>query len=256
MKLVPVFFLAILLFFPAQSEAHFGMLIPSRSTVFEKNQAELTLDLAFAHPFSAKGMDMLKPAEFFVLSDSGKMNLLSTLTPAKFMKHQAWQSQFKIPGPGVYQFAFIPQPYYEEAEDSFIIHYTKTILGAFGQEDDWNKPCGLPLEIVPLSRPFGNYAGNLFQGTALLNGKPLAGAIVEVENLNRFDAHIAPNEYLVTQTVLTDVNGNFSFAVPWAGWWGFAVLTESPEKLELNGEAKNVELGGVIWLEFVEPIKK
>lgn len=244
-----------MLLFPIRSQAHFGMLIPSQATVTEKSQANISLDIAFTHPFEQAGMDMQKPVEFFALSGHGKIDLLPSLKAAKFMDHVAWQGQFKIERPSVYQFALAPQPYYEEAEDSFIIHYTKTIVGAFGQEDGWNKACGLPLEIIPLTRPFGNYAGNLFQGTALLYGKPLAGAVVEVENLNRNGLHVAPNEYFVTQTVMTDVNGNFSFSVPWAGWWGFAVLTGSPEKLELNGQPKDVELGGVIWVEFVEPVE-
>lgn len=247
--------LAILLF-PLQAHAHFGMIIPSRATVTEKSQADLRLDLAFAHPFDQQGMDMQKPKEFFVLSHFGKIDLMPSLKETKFLDHAAWQGQFKIERPSVYQFAFVPQPYYEEAEDSFIIHYTKTIIGAFGSEDDWNRACGLPVEIIPLSRPFGNYAGNLFQGTALFNGKPLAGAIVEVENLNRGGAHVPPNEYFVTQTVMTDINGNFSFAVPWAGWWGFAVLTQAPEKIMLNGSEKDVELGGIIWMKFVDPVQK
>lgn len=231
------------------------MLIPSASTITEKSESELIIDVAFSHPFSGIGMDMQRPAQFFMLSPEGKKDLLPSLRPEKFMRHAAWQGHASVKRPGVYQLAVIPEPYFEEAEDSFIIHYAKTVIGAYGEEDGWHEPCGLPLEIIPLSRPFGNYAGNLFSGTALLNGKPLPNALVEIENLNLDDAHKAPNPYFENQTVRTDANGNFSYAVPWAGWWGFAVLADSPEKINLNGSQKNVELGGIIWVEFTQAIE-
>lgn len=69
-----------------------------------------------------------------------------------------------------------PQPYWEPAEDCYIVHYTKAYVAAFGEEEGWDEPAGLKTEIVPLTRPFGNYAGNVFQGQVLLNGKPVPGA--------------------------------------------------------------------------------
>ena len=47
-------------------------------------------------------------------------------------------------------------------EDCFIIHYTKTVVAAFGEEENWGQPLGLKTEIVPLTRPFANYTGNVF----------------------------------------------------------------------------------------------
>lgn len=55
-----------------------------------------------------------------------------------------------------------PKPYFEPAEDCYIIHYTKTVVSAFGLEG-WDRELGLKTEIVPLTRPFGLYAGNVFQ---------------------------------------------------------------------------------------------
>ena len=40
-------------------------------------------------------------------------------------------------------------------------------------------------EIVPLSKPFGLYAGNVFQGIVKLNGKAVPYATVEVEYYNQ-----------------------------------------------------------------------
>lgn len=53
-----------------------------------------------------------------------------------------------------------------------------------------------------------------------------------------------------------DANGVFTYAVPFAGWWGFAALNTADEKLDHDGTPKNVELGAVLWAEFVDPVKK
>ena len=45
----------------------------------------------------------------------------------------------------------------------------------------------------------------------------------------------------------------FSYSVPWAGWWGFAALNTAAEKMDYKGSPKDVELGAVLWMEFVAP---
>lgn len=237
----------------SSAQAHFGVIIPERSMIMNKNEAKVAFDVAFSHPFSGSGMDMEQPVQFIVSSGEQSADLANSLEPATFMNHGAWKIIQDISRPGVYQFAAVPRPYYESAEDRFIIHYAKTIIGAYGAEDGWEKPMGLPMEIVPLTRPFGNYAGNIFTGRALLNGKPLPNAPIEVEYLNLDGSRAAPNPYFETQTLVADENGVFSFGIPWAGWWGFAALADSPLKIKMDNKERDVELGGVIWTEFTQP---
>lgn len=236
--------------YPSTAIGHFGLVIPSASTIMDKADANLSLDIAFAHPFEQQGMAMAKPRQVLVMTNGAKTILTDALSKISFLGQPAYKAEYRIERPGVYSFGVVPEPYYEIAEDRFIIHYAKTIVGAYGEEDGWNMPLGFPVEIIPLSRPFANYAGNCFSGQVLKDGKPLQNALVEVEFLNASGARKAPNEYFVTQTVLTDANGYFTFGIPWPGWWGFAALTESDTKIDLGGVAKNVEIGGVIWLEF------
>jgi len=54
--------------------------------------------------------------------------------------------------PGVYAFFMEPNPYWEPAEDCFIVHYTKTVVTAFGDDEGWDEEIGLKTEIVPLSK--------------------------------------------------------------------------------------------------------
>lgn len=110
---------------------------------------------------------------------------------------------------------------------------------------------GLETEIVLLRRPFGLYVGNVFQGVVKLDGKPVPNAEVEVEYYNREGTARAPNDYMVTQTIKADGNGVFTYATPQAGWRGFAALNKADYQLEKEGERKDVELGAVIWVEFL-----
>jgi cobalt/nickel transport protein len=51
---------------------------------------------------------------------------------------------------------------------------------------------------------------------------------------------------MVTQEVIADGQGVFTFACPWKGWWGFAGLNtaEKPYK------GRELEMGAVIWVEM------
>ena len=247
---------ALLMCLSGRAEAQFSMLIPSSSTVMEDKESSLKLDVFSAYPMEMRGLDMQPPKSLTVTRDGKVEDLKAMLKPATIIGHQAWRAVYEVKQPGVYQFAMEPTPYFEPAEDCFIIHYTKTVVAAFGEEDGWDAPLGLKTEIVPLTRPFANYSGNVFQGRVLLDGKPVPGAMVEVEYYNRDDARTIPNDYFTTQVIKADGNGVFTYSVPWAGWWGFAALNTSKEKMDHQGSPKDVELGAVIWMEFTAPLKK
>ena len=231
----------------SQSSAHFGMIIPEQSTVTPENRS-IHLDLSFSHPFEGTGMDLIKPTQFYVVKDDIKTDLLGSLQESKTMDHLSWQTDFKVTRPGVYQFVMEPIPYWEPTEDLSIIHYTKVIIPAFGSDEGWDQPVGLPTEIVPLLRPFGNYAGNSFTGQVLMNGKAVPNAEVEVEFYNEKGEYEAVSDLHVTQVIKADGEGIFSFTCPLAGWWGFAALNSADYTLKNpEGEDKEVELGAVLW---------
>jgi cobalt/nickel transport protein len=195
-------------------------------------------------------MELVKPAQFGVMTRGHKQSLLDSLTEVKVMEHKAWLAGYKITRPGVYTFYMEPKPYWEPAEDCYIVHYTKTVVAAFGDDEGWDEEIGLKTEIVPLSKPFGLYAGNVFQGIVKVNGKSVPYAEVEVEYYNQDGKSEAPTDYMVTQTIKADQNGVFTYAAPKAGWWGFAALTTSDKKMKYKGQDKDVEIGAVLWVEF------
>lgn len=232
--------------------AHFGMLIPSDSMLMQDENRKLQLDLSFSHPFEMIGMELVKPKHFFVVNNGKKKSLLNKIKSTKNMLQPAWSLQYKIKMPGIYAFCMEPVPYWEPAEDCFIIHYTKTIVAAFGDDENWDAELGLKTEIVPLSKPFGLYQGNVFQGIVKLDGKAVPWAEVEVEFYNKNKKAKAPTDYMVTQTIKADKNGVFTYSAPKAGWWGFAALNTADYKLDFKGEKKDVEIGAVIWVKFEE----
>jgi cobalt/nickel transport protein len=246
--------LALVLVTAAPALAHFGMIIPDAPVATAAKRAT-TVTLSFSHPFEGYGMNLERPQAFGVLRVDGdkteRTDLLAALKEAKVMGKTAWKTDFTFPRPGVYMFTMEPKLYWEPEEDCYIQHLTKVVVPAFGNEDGWDTPAGLKFEIIPLTRPFGNYAGGVFTGVAMLDGKPVPGVDVEVEYYNAQGKYAAPTEFHVTQVVRTDANGVFTVACPLAGWWGFAALTTAPEQVKgPDGAMKDVEIGAVLWTRF------
>jgi len=230
--------------------AHFGMVISSDTMIMPNDDRTVHMALSFSHPFDGQGMPMAQPNKVVVVTGEKQTNLKDRLKPIQVMKNTAWSIDYLIKRPGVHQFYMEPQPYWEPAEDSYIIHYTKTIIAAFGNESGWDTAFGLKTEIVPLSRPFGLFAGNIFRAMVMRDGKPLPHAPVEIEYYNR-DSHArAATDFMVTHTVKADASGTFVYSPPVSGWWGFAALSDADFKLKHDGIDKDVELGAVIWVQF------
>jgi cobalt/nickel transport protein len=243
-------FVALMVMAAVPAMAHFGMVIPSDSMVMQEDDRTVSVTLSFSHPMEMIGMSLEKPKAFSVSANGNPQDLLDRLKAATVMDSEAWRVDYAIKRPGVYMFYMEPRPYWEPAEDCFIVHHTKTVVTAFGDDEGWDAELGLKTEIVPLSKPYGLYAGNVFQGIVKLDGKPVPYAEVEVEYYNEDGTAKAPTDYMVTQTVKADANGVFTYAPPVAGWWGFAALNTADYKIEQDGEDKDVEVGAVIWVNF------
>ncbi len=237
----------------APAYAHFQMVIPSDEIVSAGESRQLTLDLLFTHPFEGMGLNMKKPERFGVWVAGKEIDLMDKLQKTSYQDRagetlSSYQSSYKIRKPGDHLFFVEPQPYWEAAEERFIIHYTKTVVNAFGMEEGWEHELGLPVEIVPLTRPYGLWTNNLFRGVVKHNGKPVPFARVEVEYYNDKGEVTSPEDPFITQVVKADANGVFAYAMPKAGWWGMAALVESETTMNHEGKAYPVELGGVLWV--------
>jgi len=254
-------FLAVLaaiapLLFPAAARAHFQMLIPSADVVGTEDARTIRLDLLFTHPMEQQMMDMARPVGFGVCIRGGKpVGLLPALEKQSIDGKTAWQAPYVLKRPGDHVFFVEPAPYWEPAEGKFIIHYTKVVVNAFGNEEGWDHEVGLKTEIVPLARPYGLWAGNVFRGVVKLDGHPVPFAELEVEYYNEPGRPPvkAPTDAHITQVIKADANGTFAYAMPKAGWWGFAALNDADYTIKgEDGEDHGVELGAVIWVRTYE----
>lgn len=236
-----------------QANAHFQMIIPADDMVQQSESRKLDLKLMFWHPYEGIGMNMLEPQRFGVVSRGKDENLLATLkhvnkTDIKGDRFSIYQTSYKLKRPGDHVFYVEPQPYWEAAEESFIIHYTKVVVNAFGLEEGWAKELGLRTEIVPLTRPYGLWTSNVFQGIVKVNGQPVPYSKVEIEYYAEGQPVNPPADLMITQVVKADQNGVFTYAIPKAGWWGFAALNEDEKTMSRDGKEYPVEIGAVLWL--------
>jgi len=230
--------------------AHFQVLLPTSDLVGEGDAREIGLRAIFTHPMeNGPVMQMGQPKQFGVLVGGTRTDLLDTLEEKKVDGKATYATTYKIGRPGDHLFFIEPAPYWEPAEAKMIVHYTKVVVDSHGMGDAWDAMVGFPVEIEPLVRPYGLWTGNVFRGIVRRDGEPVPFAEIEVEYLNEAHEVEAPADAYVTQVIKTDASGTFSYAMPRAGWWGFAALVDGDEKmLNPDGELADVELGGLMWV--------
>lgn len=193
---------------------HYGMIIPSDPMISQQDGRSVAMTLSFSHPFENAGMTLARPVAFSVTHAGETTDLLGNLNGATVMGEAGFSLDYPLARPGTYVFSMEPQPYWEPAEDAYIIHYTKTYVTAYGDDEGWDSELGLKTEIVRLSKPFGLWEHNVFQGVVKLDGMPVPFAEVEVEFYNEGGGATVPDDLMITQTVKADGNGVFTYAPP------------------------------------------
>ena len=233
-----IFSTAILAFgFTAQ--AHFQIIKPD--VIITEGKA-INIDLIFTHPMALEHtMEMGIPQGFSVLTKGIKTDLIDSIEASKFNGKTIYKTKYRPKSPGDLVFSLTPAPFYEKAEEMYIQQHSKVVVNAFGECVGWGAETGTDVEIVPLVRPYGLWTGMIFRAKVLVKGQPLKNAEVEVEYWNEGGTTQTPGDIYDNQVIVTDDNGIFTFALPKAGWWGFAALdcvegsTHKGKKLSVDG---------------------
>ncbi len=273
-----VFALLAVMIFAGVSTAfgHFQVVHTPNTILTPDDSSKISFKLVFTHPFEAghtmsMGMDKggkVYPPKSFVMINKGKsVDLLKKLKAITFTSITNSGTGYelknlRLKGMGDFVFALDPGPYYEGAEDIYIQQYTKVIVNRGGASTDWNEPAGLPTEILPLDKPYALWTGNVFRGIVVkrVGDKyvPVPNAEIEVEFLNhpvKGNAFVkkaiaeAPQDSFVTQGILADKDGEFSYGIPRAGWWGFCALGSGGEATH---KGKELSKDAVIWVQAVD----
>jgi len=251
--------------------AHFMVVYTPKIAV---EQAEdMDVRILFTHPAEAGHMmDMGGVEEFYAVFQRGESEP-KNIDLKGYLKQIEWTNpgskapafagvipRKEVRSMGDYVFVMKPGYYYEKEEDIYMQQITKVIMNVGGVPGNWADPVGLPCEIVPLIKPYAMWTGNVFKAQVLSEGKPVAGAEVEVEYMSHMpdlktnsmpeaSSVEYPHDAFVTQTIFSDDNGYITFGIPKAGWWGFAALGIGPDT-EHNG--KELSQDAVIWVKAVD----
>ena len=250
------------------AHAHFQLLYTPEAAL--KDSAAIPFALVFSHPFdSGFTMDMGKPEAFYVVSQRGeaepkKTDLMQYLEPIQWSGGDSKAAAYVAHPPrsvtrslGDYTFVLQPAPYYESQEDKYIQQITKTMVNIGGLPGGWDEPLGLPVEIVPLDKPYANWVGGVFRAVVMSNGKPVPHAEIEIEYLNhepqidarRFDPEAkatAPQDSYATLSIRADAMGQVIIGLPKAGWWGICALNLD-DNLKFKG--KDLSVDAVLWVQ-------
>jgi cobalt/nickel transport protein len=243
--------------------AHFQMVYTPEMA--REKGGKVDLKMVFTHPYDAgHTMNMGQPEQFFVIHKEKKKDLLNTLKPITWTSltnsGQAYEISYKLRGMGDWIFCLKPAPYLEESEMVYIQQITKTIVNVAGLPTDWNAEVGLEAEIIPLNIPYNMLVGNVFRGIVKSNGKPVPFAEIEVEYMNhtpkmgenafeKKENAQTPATFSWPTTIIANAQGEFSYGIPKAGWWGFCALGVGPVT-EFKG--KELSQDAVIWVEAAE----
>jgi len=243
----------LLLALPATVQAQFGLIFPSDDIVSPGETPSVSLRLGLFDPPGHRFREMAKPRRFGVQLLGEQTDLLATLKPAQ-EQSTFLTAAFAIKRPGDHTFYVETTPQFDAADDQFLLHQAKLCVSALGLEEGWDEPVGLEAEIVPLSRPYGLWSGNLFSGQVLVNGDPAPYVSVEIAFLGLSPDTPAtvtfPAPPYLIQKIRADGNGIFHYAMPRAGWWGFAATMEADWTMQRNGDEKPVSLVTTIWVQI------
>lgn len=254
------------------ASAHFLVMYTPQTALLRGTDIPFTL--VFTHAFAGTPtMAMEKPQRFYYSRKPGpsepseEVDLSQYLEPIDWHTEDTTVSAWKANVPrnemrslGDYQVVLEPTPYLEAGEGLYIQQFAKVMINVGGVPGNWNETLGLPAEIHALNKPYANWTGGVFRGVVLSDGVPVPFTQVEVEYLNhdldvennRFvgEGKInAPHPSLEAMVILTNADGEFSFALPKAGWWGFAALTVGPEK-EFNGMPLSQD--AILWVQATD----
>ncbi|MBK1636446.1 DUF4198 domain-containing protein [Rhodovulum adriaticum] len=241
---------------PALAAAHFQLSYTEEALI--ERPGDVPVKLIFWHPFeNGHVMDMGEPLEFYAIHRGEKIDLKDTLAKTTFNGADnaavAYDASVPVKRSGDYVLVTVPAPYYEGSEDIYIQQITKAYLNRNTLPTDWTEPQGLKTEILPLVKPYNVMAGSTFTGRVLSDGQPVAGAEIEIEYMAAEPDMTtgSPKEATVgpmpggAVVAISDQDGEFTFGIPRAGYWGFAALGVGPDT---EHEGKELSQDAVIWI--------
>jgi cobalt/nickel transport protein len=225
--------------------AHYHMLLPE--TASGKRGQALRIDYRWGHPFESQLFDADMPEQLFAIApDGARVDLLKSLEKDSGAGKVTYRLPFTPAERGDYLLIMNNAPVWMEEDSEFLQDSVKVILHVQAQKR-WDASAGQSLELIPLTRPYGNAAGTVFQAQVMSDGKPLPGSLVEIERHNPRPPKELPPDEQITRTVKTDPNGVATCTLPEPGWWCITAQRDGGMK-ERNGKKYPVRRRATLWV--------
>ncbi len=231
------------------ANAHYHILLPQ--TASGEREQPIAITLMWGHPFEHQLFDAARPSKILACEPDGKKTDLSTtlekttITEAD-KKVTAFRTAYAPKQRGDFTFVAVCDPLWMEEEKEYWQDIVKVVYHVQTQKG-WDAPAGLDFEFVPLTRPYGLQPGMVFQAQALVGGKPLGGAKVEVERFNPVVPKELPKEEQITRVVKTDPNGVATCTLTEAGWWCLTVQRDAGMQ-ERDGKRFPLRQRATFWV--------
>jgi cobalt/nickel transport protein len=209
--------------------AHFPLLLPL--TPWGTHGQALEVVYTFGHPFEVEAAPAARPVRFAVFPP-GKpaVDLLAGLGGAAGEERPEWRARFTPTDRGDHVVA-LTGPVLAHGGKK-LQDFVKVVVHVPALQGGWDRALGDPLEVVPLTRPYGLAAGGVFRAEVLAEGAPLAGAEVEVEYRNEQAPDPLPDEPFITGVEKTDRSGAFGATLGKPGWWIVSASRETPQGVQ------------------------
>lgn len=203
--------------------AHFPLLLPDRP---EGEVGQPTrLELSYGHPFEVERGAAKRPLAFRVHPPEGApIDLTGEVEPTGEEATRGWSARYVplVRGDHLVEVEGAPG----EHGGKVYRDWVKLVLHVPAVQRGWDRVLGRPLELAPLTRPYGVPVGAAFRCVVLRDGKPLPGALVEVEQRNESAPAELPPEPLITRVEKADAQGNLSATLGAPGWWVLCARAE------------------------------
>lgn len=245
------------------ARAHFHTFWPDKWHCYAKRGRTITWYYFWGHPYEKIVFDTKEPYFYVVKPDGGRDPVRSKASKMRDeetgKRRRTYEVMYEPTVIGDSYLCLESPAYFVEEEGLFLKDYVKQCIHVMA-EQGWEKPVGMEIEIIPVTRPYGMEEGFVFKGQALFKGKPLAGAHVEIEKFNGFyveeknlptDPYGMENVPMITRASKTDVNGYVVYTLDEPGWWMISVSHEDG-KMTYKGRKYPVEKRGGLWI-YVEP---
>ncbi len=235
-------------------QAHFPILIHDGGLA--GGAGDVAVTFAMGHPSELEFVPAKRPAEVQWMDPQGRVtDLGGRLEETTFRgktNAEAWRATLqRVRGDG--WFLVASEPEVDEASKVIYQEWVKVCLH-HERQGGWTRVARHPLEIVPLTRPYGLRPGMVFSGRLLNRGKPVSNAEVYFEHLNDeppVDGEMPP-EPLVTFSVRTDDDGQFVLSLPDGGWWVVGAYADGLGSKEHGGVEYQLEGFAGLWMHVEE----